>query len=206
MIAGRYTRFTLSGDPVLQEGNRLLEQFACRRCHVIGGRGERLSVNLDHAADRRSPDELVLSIQHPVQNMPDFRITEQQATALINALFSATAQQVKTTVARPQVVHFDLGAEAGKDVFSIKCGACHRLLTGRWGALGRGAIGPNLSGLLSAFYPKTFRDTEAWDETRLRRWLENPRAVKADARMQPVRLSEAELTKLLDLLRGEQTN
>jgi len=138
--------------------------------------------------------------------MPDFRATEQQVVALINALLSAARLQVKPAAARPQVVHFDQGVEAGKDLFSIKCGPCHRVLTEKWGALGQGNSGPNLSGLLTLYYPKTFRNSEAWDNERLRRWLKNPRAVRPEARMQPVRLDEAELVKLLEILRVEQVN
>jgi cytochrome c2 len=206
LIAGRYARFMQPADPVLREGNRLLEQYACRRCHVIGGRGNRLSADLDHATDRRSIAELARSIRQPALNMPDFRSTDQQVMALITALLSASGLQEKSHAARPQVVHFDREIEAEKDLFSIKCGPCHRVLTERRGALGRGNIGPNLSGLLTTFYPKTFRNSDGWDKERLRRWLENPRADRPEARMQPVRLTEAELATILDILRVEQIN
>lgn len=206
LIAGRYARFTLAGDPLLRTGSAFIEQYACRRCHVIGGRGNRLSVNLDDAAFRRSPGEMAASIRWPVQNMPDFRMEDAQATAVINALLSAAGRQPAPSAVRPQMVHFDQPGSAGKDVFSMKCGPCHRMLTVRLGGLGRGDAGPNLSGLLTAFYPKTFRDTQAWDIERLRRWLDNPRAVKAGARMQPVKLSEAEFRDLLEILKAERAD
>jgi len=104
----------------------------------------------------------------------------------------------------PQVVHFNKTTEAGKDLFSLKCGACHRGLSLHWGAVGWGNNGPNLSGLLTQYYPKTFRNKESWNNERLRRWLENPRTVKPEAGMQPVRLTEAELTKLLEIVGVEQ--
>lgn len=206
LICGRYDRFTLPGDPVLQEGNRLLERYACRRCHLIGGKGNRLSANLDQATVRRSPEELAVSILKPVQSMPDFRLAEQQALALVNALLSAARHQTDAPVLRPQVVHFDQTSTAGKDVFSIKCGPCHRVLTERLGGLGLGDAGPNLSGLLSSFYPKSFKAVEDWNAKRLRRWLENPRAIKVVARMQPVRLSEVEFRDLLEILRVDNAN
>lgn len=206
LIAGRYARFTLADDQLFREGNRLLEQYACRRCHVIGGKGNRLSVNLDHSAGRKSPEEMAASIRRPVQNMPDFRMGEAQETALVNALLSAASHQSVTSAKRPQVVHFDQASEAGQDVFSIKCGPCHRMLTVRLGGLGRGDAGPNLSGLLSPFYPKSFRNAEVWSAERLRRWLENPRAIRAGSRMQPVKLSETEIRDLLDVLKMGSKN
>jgi cytochrome c2 len=206
LIAGRYARFTLGDDPLLREGNRLLEQYACRRCHVIEGKGNRLSVNLDQASVRRSPEELVVSIRQPVQNMPDFRMKDVQATAVVNALLSAASRQPDTVAARPQVVHFEQANSAGRDVFSLKCGSCHRMLSERLGGLGRGDAGPNLSGLLTPFYPKSFKAVEEWNVERLRRWLENPRAIRAGALMQPVKLSEAEFRELLGILRVGDTN
>jgi cytochrome c2 len=205
LIAGRYARFTLAADPVLQRGTRLLEQYACRRCHVIGGKGNRLSANLDHATVRRSPEELAASIRHPVQNMPDFRVAEDQVMAVVNALLSEAGQRLDMPVKRPQVVHFDQPTDVGKDVFSIKCGPCHRMLSEFSGALGRSDAGPNLSGLLTEFYPKSFRNTEVWNNTGLRRWLDNPRAIKTGARMQPVKLTEEEYRDLLVIFRAQST-
>ncbi|MDA8414781.1 MAG: selenite/tellurite reduction operon c-type cytochrome lipoprotein ExtS [Desulfobacteraceae bacterium] len=200
LIAGRYARFTLANDPLTRVGVRLLEQYACRRCHVIGGKGNRLSVSLDQATVRRSPGELAASILRPVQNMPDFHMKETQVTAVVNALLSDAALQPPAPAARPQVVHFDQAGSAGRDLFSIKCGPCHQMLTERLGALGRGDAGPNLSGVLSPFYPKSFKDDEEWNAGRLRRWLDNPRAIRAAARMRPVKLSEAEFRDLLGIL------
>ena len=200
LIAARYASFTLAGDPLLRQGTGLIEQYACRRCHVIDGRGNRLSVNLDQVAMRRSPEELEASIRRPVQNMPDFRMDETQATAVVTALLSAGGHQPAAGGVRPQVVHFDQGARVDKDLFSIKCGPCHRLLTKNRGGLGRGDAGPNLSGLLSPFYPKGYRDGESWNEEGLRRWLDNPRAVRSGARMRPVKLSGTEFRELLEIL------
>ncbi len=112
----------------------------------------------------------------------------------------------RPSLLRPQVVHFDQTGAAGQDLFSVKCGPCHRVLTERLGGLGRGDAGPNLSGLLTSFYPKSFRNTEVWNVEGLRRWLENPRAIRAGALMQPVKLSEKEFGELLEILRVGNTN
>lgn len=203
LIAGRYARFTLRDEQQSRNGKRLLKQYACRRCHVIGGTGNRLSVNLDQATVRRSPEQLAASLRRPVQNMPDFRLVETQVTELVNALLLAACYQPKTTAVRPQVVHFNQTSETGKDIFSVKCGSCHRVLTERLGGLGRGEAGPNLTGLLTPWYPETYRAVEGWNAERLRRWLDNPRAIRSGARMLPVKLTEQEFSDLVGILRVE---
>jgi hypothetical protein len=62
-----------------------------------------------------------------------------------------------------------------ENAFDKHCGGCHRVLTRRWGGLGSGLVGPNLSGLTSEFYPMPFREGEPWTAERLKKWLENPR-------------------------------
>ena len=204
LIAGRYARFTLGEAAVVSEGQRLLDQYACRRCHVIGNRGNRLAADLDQAIKRKAPEELAAAILKPVQNMPAFHLADSQVDTLVNALLQAAAgRKGAAPAAGPQVVHFDRGGETGQDLFSKKCGPCHRALTARLGALGRGEAGPNLSGLLSPWYPPTFRERQAWTQTSLSTWLKNPRTVRPWARMQPVVLTEPEVRELVDILRVE---
>jgi cytochrome c2 len=205
LIAGRYAAFTLGDSPSLRAGERLIDQYACRRCHVIGGRGNRLSANLDQSAARKSPEALTASILQPVQNMPDFHVSQQQAVLLVNALLAAAGRQAAVSGDQRQVVHFDRTGTAGKDVFSTKCGPCHRALTSRLGGLGQGDAGPNLSGLLSPHYPETFRDKGRWTERDLATWLKNPRRIRPWARMQPVMLTEPEFRELTEILKVEGT-
>jgi cytochrome c2 len=200
LIAGRYAAFTLGDSPLLRTGERLVDQFACRRCHVIGGRGNRLSANLDQSVARKAPEAVTASILQPVQNMPDFRMQEHQAVLLVNALLAAASRQKTASGDQRQVVHFDRTGTAGKDIFSTKCGSCHRALTARLGGVGQGVAGPNLTGLLSPYYPLTFRDTARWTERGLAAWLKNPRSVRPVARMLPVSLTGPEFSDLVDLL------
>jgi len=204
LVAGPYAAFALGDSPLLRSGNRLLGQYACRRCHVIGGRGNRLSANLDHSVARMTPEAITASILQPVQNMPDFHLEKSQAIVLVNALLAAAGQQASSGDSR-QVVHFDRAGTAGKDVFSTKCGSCHRALTARLGVLGQGDAGPNLSGLLSPHYPETFKDKDRWTERDLGIWLKNPRQIRPWARMQPVMLTEPEFRELVDILKVEGT-
>lgn len=197
---GKYARFTLGNVVQNKENEQLMEQLACRRCHVSGGRGNRLAVSLDAAAARRTADELARSIKHPVASMPDFALPEEQVTALVNAVLAGSMGRHISGEGVAEKVHFTTSGTKKVDVFSTKCGSCHRLLSQRLAALGTGGIGPNLSGLLSPWYPKTFRNGEAWNSRNLALWLKNPRAIRPEARMQPVSLTVAELKELEALL------
>jgi cytochrome c2 len=205
LIAGRYAAFTLGDGPSLREGERLLGQYACRRCHVVGGRGNRLSANLDRSVVRKTPEEITTSILQPVQNMPDFHVESPRAFLLVNDLLAEADRQATASGDQRQVVHFDRRGMAGKDVFSRTCGPCHRALTVRLGGLGQGDAGPNLSGLLSPHYPETFRGKGRWTERGLATWLKNPRMARPGARMQPVVLTEPEFRELVDILKVEGT-
>ena len=76
------------------------------------------------------------------------------------------------------------------------------MLSGKYGVLGRGETGPNLSGLLTSFYPETFREHERWSVENLRKWLENPRAMRKNARMPPISVKSDEFGRLTDILRA----
>lgn len=203
LIAGRFARFTLPGDPAAREGRRLLDQFSCRRCHVTAGRGNRLAADLDSLRRDRNPGEIVAVLGKPAPGMPDFNLSEQQAVLLVNAILAGADDAKDTRKNRPRAVHFEGDDQRKRDVFSRKCGACHRALTTRLGTIGQGNIGPNLSGLLSRWYPKTFRDGGEWSRKALEDWLRNPRRVRSQTRMQPVELTAAELEQLVGLLRPD---
>lgn len=175
-------------------------QFACRRCHVSSGQGNHLATSLDTLPDGRTPEEIMSAIRSPALGMPDFRLNEAQAAALVNAVLYGAGQAGRKGAARPLVLHFEAGRQAEKDIFTRKCGSCHRALAENLGLIGAGAIAPNLSGLLSAWYPQTFGKGEAWTAGRLKSWLSNPRAERKWAHMPPIELSEAEFKKLITVL------
>lgn len=176
-----------------------MDQLACRRCHITAGRGNRLATNLDGAAARRTVGELVRSIRQPVATMPKFGLDDERVSLLVNMIL-AGSQGHETDRIAPAKVHFSNSGNKSEDIFSKKCGSCHRTLTERMGALGTGDIGPNLSGLFSPYYPKTFKNGEVWTVRNLRVWLKNPRELKEWARMQPVVLTEREMKELAAIL------
>ncbi|MFZ2947987.1 MAG: selenite/tellurite reduction operon c-type cytochrome lipoprotein ExtS [Desulfuromonadaceae bacterium] len=196
---GKYARFTLGGWAEAGVGERLMDRLACRRCHVSGGRGNHLAVSLDAAAARKTGGELALSIRVPVANMPDFRLNEDRITLLVNTIF-AGSQGRSTDESDPVRVHFNTPGKKSPDIFSTKCGSCHRILSDRLGAVGTGEVGPNLSGLFTQYYPKTFRNNEVWTVQNLNLWLKNPRETRPWARMLPVTLTGAELKELVSVI------
>lgn len=193
--AGKYSRFTIWDETRRKEGERLMAQLGCRRCHVSAGRGNRLAGSLDDAASRKTAGELVLSIRRPVAAMPDFGLDDEWTTTLVNAVF-AGSQGRQTAEAAPVRIHFNNSGSKSEDIFSKKCGGCHRAVSERLGAVGTGETGPNLSGLFSEYYPTTFRNGEAWTARNLGAWLKNPREIRPWARMLPVALTGAEMKEL----------
>jgi len=194
--AGKFVHFTL-GDPAQKkEGEHLMDQLACRRCHISAGRGNALASSLDGAAARRTAQELVLSIRQPVATMPKFGLDDERITMLINMIFAGSEGRDMNKSA-PVKVHFNNSGNKSENIFTKKCGSCHRLVTGHLGALGSGDIGPNLSGLFSPYYPKTFKNRESWTPHNLGDWLKKSRDIQIWARMQPVLLTEKEMAELV---------
>ncbi|MBE0603077.1 MAG: hypothetical protein IH611_05545, partial [Deltaproteobacteria bacterium] len=61
---------------------------------------------------------------------------------------------------------------------------------------GKGNIGPNLSALFSAEYPKGGRGEKPWTPERLRAWVANPRKEWPAALMPPVRVDEKDFPRI----------
>ncbi len=196
LIPGRYARFTLGDTTEVVQGNRLLEQLACRRCHVSGGKGNHLATSLDTLPATRVPGEITTAVMSPALGMPDFKLDEAQVVTIVNALFAGARKVGRRERERPLVVFFEKSGPAAGDVFSRTCGPCHRMLTMGLGLLGSGTIGPNLSGLFSPFYPPTFENTKPWTMEHLVLRLHNPRQVFPHALMPPVHLDAGGLHDL----------
>ncbi len=197
LISGKFAHFTLRGAPEVERGKKLTETFVCRRCHRMAGKGNRLAADLDLLLAARTPEQLFASIKSPVLAMPDFHFDDRQIIDLVNAVLAGGTGGGVKGAETPQVVHFEDGTQSRENLFVRKCGPCHRALTEKFGGLGMGDTAPNLSGLFSGFYPRIFRESEPWNPDRLKKWLENPRSVRAYSRMRPVRLTGVEFEQLL---------
>ena len=200
LIAGRFAHFTIQGSPVVERGQILLERLACRRCHIFAGKGNRLASNLDRLASGGAAQEIFASIKSPVLFMPNFHCDDGQIAALVNSILASARFAGPQEGESAQVVHFRDERHNWKNVFAKQCGFCHKTLSEKAGGLGVGDAGPNLSGLFSEFYPRTYRDVAPWTPKRLGKWLENPRAIRANARMKPLRLATEEFELLLETI------
>ncbi|MEW6334238.1 MAG: selenite/tellurite reduction operon c-type cytochrome lipoprotein ExtS [Thermodesulfobacteriota bacterium] len=206
LIAGRYAHFTLKESPVVARGRKLVAGLACRRCHVYEKKGNRLAADLGSLVRNVAPQAISDSIRSPVSFMPNFHLDEIQIGPLVNAILAGANAAEGKGQEIPQVVHFADEGRREENIFIRRCGPCHRVLSEPFGGLGAGDIGPNLSGLFSVFYPKTYRDGGRWSRDALQKWLENPRQSRLAARMQPVRLTTGEFDLLLLTLRIDSAN
>lgn len=206
LIAGRYAHFNLPNSPLVELGKQQLDLYACRRCHISGDKGNRLATNLDHIVTASSPASLIDAIRNPVQFMPDFHLTDTQFEVLINALYALAQKIEQSSEEVPQVVHFDDRVDMEENIFVKHCGGCHQILTSTLGGLGSGIVAPNLSGLLTEFYPKTADNGEAWNRENLKKWLKNPREIHPLTQMMPLSLDDEEFAKLLELIDNSLTD
>jgi cytochrome c2 len=131
--------------------------------------------------------------------MPDFRLSDRQVDLLLNRLYDA-ASRVSRSGEAPRVVHFRSGEGRGGDPFTVRCGPCHRALSRTAGVVGSGTVGPNLSGLLSPFYPAGSPPAPPWTPKRLSTWLHNPRSLRPWSPMGPVSVSPRELAQIIAVL------
>lgn len=202
LIAGRFAHFTIRGSQVVERGKKLVEVLACRRCHMFGGKGNRLATNLARLAANTAPQDIFDSIKSPVLFMPNFHCDDIQIAALVNAILAGLEPAGAKVGETAQVIHFENEMQSRENIFVKQCGPCHKSLSERFGGLGNGDVGPNLSGIFSEFYPRTYLDAEPWTPEKLKKWLENPRRVRANARMKPLHLTADEFGQLLETLRS----
>lgn len=200
LIRGRYAGFALPGSESAARGRKLAEGMACRRCHLLGGNGTTLAANLDHLLQSRTPETIAMAIVEPALYMPDFRLAPRDRDDLVTAVLAGGLQAAPTVREPPQVVYFTDRKSGQENLFAKQCGACHKLLSARYGGLGSGSDGPNLSGLLTRFYPATFQGNLPWTEERLHRWLKNPRSLRPVTTMRPVLLRLDAWEQLLGML------
>jgi len=194
LLSGRVAEYALTSAKAVSEGRQLVETAACRRCHAIGGQGNRLATNLDNVVWNREQRELMSSITAPVENMPVFAFERGQAEAVVAFLLNSSRPSAAEETYRVQFTREDVRAPS---VFDEKCGGCHRRLT-PLGPEGSGRDGPNLSGLLTSFYPRTAPGNLAWSREALAAWIANPRAFRPGTLMPPVSMSKGEVEQIVD--------
>lgn len=200
LIRARYAVFGNPLDTSVIRGKQLADLAACKRCHNMAGRGNKLASDLDSLLQRRTPEEITTAILKPAVFMPNFHFSPADRDDLATAILAGGVRSGKAEKQPPQVVYFNDQPQQRKNIFTRQCGGCHRVLTAREGGLGSGSNGPNLSGLLSPYYAHNFPTQLPWTADRLKRWLNNPRAIRKETLMRPVRIPGDEWQPLLDSL------
>jgi cytochrome c2 len=200
LIQGKYACFTIPDSPVVKDGYRLINTSGCRRCHRIGRKGNVLASDLDTSFEKTSPEALADAIKNPATFMPDFYFQESAVTRLVNAILDSGAVYASTSGEDIRVIHFEKDIKESDNIFNKHCGSCHRLLTQPFGGLGQGDIGPNLSGIFSRFYFKNFKDGKSWNAERLKQWLKNPRDIRINTHMPPIKLTEDDIGHLIHIM------
>ena len=196
IIRGIYSYYSLGNNKHTQEGARIIERFSCRRCHVINNDGSNLASNLDMSVKRLISEEIADAIKMPNLQMPDFRLPQSGIDCLVNALL----QYSRINPASNMVEIVQLGENKEAELFQVKCGGCHIMLS-RNGTLGKRQLAPFLSGINKKYYPKV--DNRAWSRVMLSDWLDNPRKIKPFAVMPVIKLNVEEKETLLDLIWGK---
>lgn len=194
LLRGPAAAWMLPGSPVLPRAVAMRDSLGCRRCHVTGGRGERLAIDLDSVAWPRGQDELRRSLVSPATAMPRFGLLPAQADTLVAVL---VRDADRLSERRRYQVRFRAGSDDSLRVFARLCGACHQALTSD-GPQGTGTAGADLSALLGEHYPVGVDGR--WDRQRLEKWLKNPRTQRAGATMPPVDVKPDEFEALLGSL------
>ena len=77
--------------PAALSGTQMVDQYGCRGCHKIGGKGGVIAPDLQGVFERRDEDWIRAQIQHPRQHnpqtvMPDLGFTDDQVTAIVEVL------------------------------------------------------------------------------------------------------------------------
>lgn len=206
LIPAKFSWFAIAGSQPVQRGEKLFGSFACRRCHISVGKGNRLASNLDRLPMSTTPQKIFDAIKSPVLFMPDFSFDDRQITNLVNAILARAVKAGSKGGETPQVVYFSNVKRQPDNIFEKKCGPCHKILTEAFGALGKGSIGPNLSGLFSEYYATTLKNNGRWTADILKKWLANPRKIHKNSQMRPIPLEKAEFERLLAIFATTTTH
>ena len=180
--------------PEVIHGKQLWEQYNCMGCHTLFGEGAYYAPDLTLVYARRGPMFIRAMLTDPEgmypgeRRMVKYELTPVEQDALI-AFFEWTGQVDLNGFPGPATIGL-AGAGArppsaftAPAVFQQVCTACHAV--DGWG----GKVGPSLDGVASRY-----------DAEYLRRWLEDPKAIKPDSRMPRLELTPEQITELVDYL------
>lgn len=195
IVPGKFLLYKINKD-INYKGNLLIKNLGCRRCHIIGDSGNNKVNNLNKTIEKKTTGEIIFTIQHPGDFMPDFNISGNTLTLIMNGLFSNS--NINKIEKETNIIYFK--KQQFDNIFNNKCGKCHRLLSDKFGFLGEGRNAPNLSGILTEYYPKTGNLKSNTPED-IKIFLKNPRSYNKNSIMPPQELSDIEIEKILEALK-----
>jgi len=197
LIPGKFSYFRFSNSLIIKQGVALIRDEGCRRCHRILGKGNILATSLDSLPKDIDVTELVLYLKNPPFFMPNFRFSGDEIVALVNVILRGVFLYNEKNKLNFYVVHFD--KRKIDDSFTTYCGRCHMALTRRLGGIGKGQIGPNLSGIFTKYYP--FKKI-IFSEEKLGEWIRNPRELDKGALMPPVDIPLKTICNIITILKN----
>ncbi len=198
LILKKFSYFRFGNHPIVVEGEKIVNDLGCRRCHRIEGIGNSLAKSLDSLSTPFDVNKITSSIKDPAYYMPNFSFSKTEIIAIVNYLMYCSSQKEKKNKLSYYKVYF-LNNKQQK-IFDKKCGKCHKVLTKRYGGLGQGDVAPNLSGLFTKFYPKS-SFLYPISEKKLKEWIKNPKKIKSNALMIPVLLNKKETEEIIKILK-----
>jgi len=200
LLTAKYSAFYIDKKAVAA-GERIVTDSACRRCHNIGADGGTAAADLNASAMKYTGEYLDDKIKNVNEYMPDFHFTDGERRVVILYLLNAASKQPKK-VSEPYVAYI---TPSKKGAFEKHCGGCHRMITRIGGGKGTGNEAANLSGLLTEYFVSSVLPVgeKHWTEKRLKEWLKNPRSINKLAVMPPVRITDAELDKVIKDISGK---
>lgn len=199
MVLPRHSWYVQPLSAAVKAGEKAVKTFACRRCHVVGEKGNDLATNLDTVAPKRSSLELGQAVREPAVFMPLFPLSDKDLAAILTRVYAGGHTAPASDISKPLVVYFTHAARE-EDLFSRHCGTCHRMLSHKYGGLGSDIIGPNLSGMGTEYYPATAKDDKVWKRDALEDWTKNPRKIRPLTTMPPQKIKEQDLKEILDIV------
>jgi cytochrome c1 len=139
----------------------------------------------------------LMGLQQPDGSYKPFDMTDDEARQLAAFLLSPSAEGMPAGAApSAEAAAAPAAGLSAEQIFLTKaCIGCHKI-PGIAAAVG--IIGPDLAGLMSR--PTIAAGRLQTNEANLRKWISNPKAVKADTLMVTPPLSEAEIDAVVEFL------
>ncbi len=162
-------------DTPMVVGRRIFTDHNCAGCHTLAGVGGKIGPDLTREGEKVQPGWLFGFLERPVRirwwqdaRMPNFSLSETDATALTQYLMELSNQPEPYEYTPPEKQIYPLAAEGAKHLMDLKCESCHPL-GGKQSVAGGGdtkKLGPDLAMASTRLKPdwmlRFFRDPQAF--------------------------------------------